>query len=142
MHIIRLRGPWEKQVDGRGEVIRVDVPDIETPTLAVAEAGDRRASILYSRNFNLPSGLDPQDRVRLNIAAWLGRLRSVRLNGRTLAIGDAPLRIDLTDRLQRHNSIRLELHADAGEQPRLCGEVTLSIEPTRPCERPIGCAPS
>ncbi len=123
MHIIRLRGPWERQVAGSASVTRGSVPDSEGST---ADA----QSILYLRRFNKPTGLEPQERVYLQVDHWQGERCWVELNGRSLASSSAPpLQVDITAQLSAHNLLSLRIDSGEGQPPSLVGEVNLAIEP-------------
>ncbi len=122
MHIIRLRGPWEKQT-GDDEVVRVDVPEDESEI-----AGSPQAIVWYRRNFNRPTGLQSQDRVYLKVTSWTGSLQSVQLNDQPIAVGAPPLEVDITSRLAPHNVVCLTFRSAADEMPRLSGEVSLAID--------------
>ncbi len=142
MHVIRLRKPWSKTVDGRPEVHRVDVPDVAHesiesegfPGQKEGDVGQRVAGpspcrAEYRRRFNRPSGLVRQ-RVFLRISAWQGQLESLQLNGVEIPVcpGDESIEANVESLLEGHNELIVNLLGDPQTPPILTGEVVLAIE--------------
>lgn len=123
MHEIRLRRPWEKRLKGQTETRRIDVPEAESDA-TLLEA----SSATYSRNFNRPPGLPQSARVHLRIEAWQGQLVSLTLNDHPLEITRPPLSCEVTEWLEPHNQIEIELCDADDQRARLTGEVVLVIE--------------
>ena len=107
-HRIRLRRPWQRRdADGR---------------------------LCYARYFHRPTGIGPQDRVRLVLAGLEGTVE-LRLNGeqraRFEATPGAATAILITPRLAERNHLELLISAAtaavAEDEPP--GEVWLEIEP-------------
>ena len=124
MHTIRLHGPWEKRIDDHSSV-RVRVPEFDSDQPA-DEIGPQTVS--YQRRFNLPTGLEPDDRILLAVSGWIGRLVSLRLNEQPLPADQPPLEVEIARLLRPHNRLELVLAADADQRPRLSGEVALLID--------------
>lgn len=133
MHVIRLRRPWVKRsYDASGqhtENAKANVPDTET------DAGSQTQKVVYTRSFNRPTGLDDQSGVFLNIADWSGKLNAIQFNQTAVKLPEmdsAPMRIDLTSRLEPSNEICIEIlpssdSVAASSQPLLSGEVQIEI---------------
>jgi len=120
-HTIRLRRPWEKTQVGSDVVIRVDVPETR------ADETDNESTYLYSRRFNIPTGLDGSSRVRLRISGWSGRLDSISLNGHALQPDQQSVNVDVTKLLNSQNRIDVQLSGTADASATLSGEVDLAI---------------
>ena len=101
----------------------VDVPETESDVELPADV-----SATYQRNFNRPSGLGGGTRVFLRIESWQGQLISLSVNDHPLEIATPPLMCEITEWLEPHNQIRLELRGVENEGARLSGEVALSID--------------
>ena len=125
MHNIRLRGPWEKQIEGESSV-RADVPD---------SAEVAAPSVCYRRRFNRPSGLESDVHVYLRITAWTGEVDSIQLNEHPLVVTAPPLTVEVTSQLLDHNEITIRLMVDRNnaQSPRLSGEVRLVIDDGSGC---------
>ncbi len=125
MHTIRLRYPWTKQRHQDGtDATRVNVPERDED---VARA-ESPAATTYTRNFNRPTGIESDDRVRLRITSWQGKLASLRINGQPQSAGTPPLEIELTDQWALHNKIEIQIDPIGGDPVRLDGDVTLEIQ--------------
>lgn len=140
VHSIRLRGPWDYQVewavDGAPPASgRVKMPCDWSDSLGSAFRGRVR----YRRSFNRPTNLDARQSVWLVVEAVRERAE-VALNGRALGsvLGDAPARFNVTTILASHNELtvlvesasNVNTHADASASERpggLVGEVRLEI---------------
>lgn len=93
-HVIRLRAPWECEPLARGELSAEAAPGVRC-----------------SRRFNAPSNLDADERVWLLCDAIEHRARFT-LNGHSLGMVEGPQaqpRLDLTDHLQPHNQLVVEI---------------------------------
>ena len=116
MHIIRLRGPWQKTLLGDSQPIRTTVP----------ESGvGHPVGASYRRSFNSPTGIE-NAQVNLNIDSWGGRLDGVSLNNQQLTTQSPPFRGDVTELLQPHNTLIVHLTED-DQGAILDGEVYLTI---------------
>jgi hypothetical protein len=124
MHTIRLHGPWQKRIDDQSS-LRVHVPELDSDHPADELAPQ---TVSYQRRFNLPTGLEPDNRVLLTVSGWIGRLQSLRLNEQPLPADQGLLEVDITRWLRPHNRLELVLASDAGQPPRLSGEVALLID--------------
>lgn len=123
MHEIRLRRPWEKRLSGQTHTTRIDVPETESDA-TLPEA----ASATYQRKFNQPPGLAKSASVHLRIEAWHGQLVSLTINDHPLDITPPPLTCEVTEWLEPHNQIEIELRDADDQRARLSGEVVLVIE--------------
>ena len=122
MHVIRLRRPWDRIDAQTQQRQRIDVPEPPSDE-------DSPRSVTYRRRFNRPTGLVPDTAIRLRISGWAGELTALSLNDQSLPVGAAPLEVDLSGRLEPHNSLQLTLAPGPdGAPPRLSGEVTLVID--------------
>jgi hypothetical protein len=102
-HIIRLRHPWECE-----RVARETREPVGEP------------AVRCTRRFNAPTNLDVQQRVWL-VCDALDTRAHFELNGRSLGTieGHCPQpRIDLTDVLQPHNVLVIEIELSADDQQR------------------------
>lgn len=152
-HRIRLRKPWERydqtlQMHDGGKIVASDVPTasseshVDVPDLSRAEfTGSSVATnpvyrATYLRKFHRPSGIEPDDRVQLEVGAVRGRIAEIRINA--IVISDhgefdrnpsSSNRLELDDRLVDHNELEIELEstADVPGHPRLVGDVNLWI---------------
>jgi hypothetical protein len=130
MHVIRLRSPWRKQIEGEIQSRRVDVPDCEQDEgkqeLATGSA------VLYRRRFNRPTGLQPDNHVWLRVSDWSGSLHCVLINHKPLVSGGVikrkPFELDITAYLALHNELEIRLVANPDQKPCLHGEVSLGID--------------
>lgn len=119
-HRIRLKKPWTRR-DGTGETTRgVDVPDSSEDRDAKPES-----RVTYCRRFNRPTGIEPTDRLELEIGEVIGTMIAVRLNGLILK-ADQNVRPDITEHVSDHNELEIEIHS-IGSIPRLIGPVNLWI---------------
>ena len=98
MHTIRLREPWEVEIQ----------PD----------------RVLYRRHFNRPTGLGPGDVVRLVIDD-LPAGATVSFNGEQLVSSDSCW--DISARLRPRSAILIHLAANESPRERPFGEVRLEI---------------
>jgi hypothetical protein len=100
MHVIRLREPWQVEL--------------------------QQGCCLFRRRFNCPTGLERGDVVRL-VVDDLPPDAVVRLNGAALDQKESPW--DIFQHLQPSNLIEIEPPEGASIDPRPFGEVRLEIEP-------------
>jgi hypothetical protein len=154
-HIIRLRGPWELQplarYVGGDDPLREETRDLP-PGGKVSVPGDWGELLgpdfigraRYTRRFNRPTNLQPDQRVWLALDGVDPRA-NVALNGRPIGQAQgyqATTRFDITAALQEHNVLAVEVcmpgasFADEGCRPGraglsggLIGEVRLEIRP-------------
>jgi hypothetical protein len=115
MHAIRLRGPWEFSIGGRGVRGRIDFPctwrELLSAVMIAGSGPGNSTSITLSRRFHRPTGLAPGDRILLSLA-HSGRDLTARLNGVELALvarADETLAADITGKLSDHNELAVEL---------------------------------
>lgn len=114
LHIIRLRGPWKCERVAGG-----------------AAAGPQPSGrVRYARRFNLPTNLEPGERVWL-VCQGLDGQTELALNGRrlgTLVGPSPPERFDITDRLAPHNTLAIDTERDGDLGPgTFPGDVWLEI---------------
>ncbi len=155
MHSIRLRGPWEFQPLER--FVLADDGQVRSETPGLPPAGKVRTPadwgdtlgraflgrVRYTRGFNLPTNLDPHERVWL-VADGVDHEATVSLNDRPLGniIGSQPTRFEITALLRPHNTLIVEVSLTptayndpavrgdrAGLAGGLTGEVRLEIGP-------------
>jgi hypothetical protein len=103
-HAIRLRGPWECQLEN-GEVRRVHLP----ASLRQALAGASRGRLTCRRRFGCPTCLDPHERVWLvvELPRFAGH---VDLNGEQVGHmrrSEDVVEIDVTSRLAERNQLAI-----------------------------------
>jgi hypothetical protein len=108
------------------EALPQPAPDSAPPSDSATHRGE--PAIQYVRKFNLPTGLQRHDRICLLITEWSGRLVSARLNDERIPVASSPLEADITALLKPHNHLALQLTAQGGHPPCLCGEVSLRID--------------
>ena len=121
MHVIRLRGPWQRCRQDGSQPARIDVPETSD------QQPGQQGTFWYRRHFHLPSGLDSRSRVYLRIDGWQGLLETASINQIPLSVEHLRTGADLTESLQQSNQISLQLAGLAGQTPRLDGEVKLVI---------------
>ncbi len=134
MHRIRLRKPWIRRLgDSNTAPVKVDVPDSDADSLAVGQpqTGQLQSgqTLIYQRSFNLPTGLEPDDRVRLEIDGFVGHSASILINDQDVHRSEngVSMRVDVTDRLERSNRLEIRLSPDPAGRARLSGAVSLMI---------------
>ncbi len=106
-HVIRLRAPWQCEPLPRG-------------SLSVEAAPGVRCT----RRFNAPTNLDADERVWLICDEVEHRARFM-INGHDLGLVEGPQvqpRLDLTDVLQPHNVLEIEVELAADETAPPAGE--------------------
>ena len=124
MHTIRLRRPWCRQRGDQSS--RVDVPD-ETPL-----SGGSSTQTVYRRNFNRPTGLTSETKIRLRVESICGSLASVQINELPLTSNtSAPYEIELHE-LNAHNEIEITINDSDGTAGHIDGEVYLVIQDHEP----------
>ena len=127
MHRIRLRHPWEKQIQGASAASSVAVPE---PASEPNDSASQAAPATYCRSFHRPTGLERTSTVMLRISNWQGQLESLQLNEQTLPCPQGPpLEIDITAWLASRNQLLIYLVPQTDEPVRLSGEVELAIMP-------------
>ena len=154
-HVIRLRGPWEYEPleqfastdEGQRASSTADLPPggkVQMSSDWSATLGaDFLGRVRFTRHFNLPTNLEPAERVWL-VFDGVDHSASVTLNGEPLGTlaGMQTRRVDITGRLALRNRLEVEVSlaltefADtaargdrAGKPGGLTGEVRLEIEP-------------
>jgi hypothetical protein len=117
-HVIRLRGPWHRE-----PLVR-DGPE------------DSRRPARYSRRFNRPTNLDPEESVWL-VLEGVDVEAEIALNGRSLGkVGEASdtTRFEITAMLEAHNMLSIDIPlrladncVSPGNRELPAGEVRLEI---------------
>lgn len=119
VHRIRLKGPWEiQQPDAEsGQFEQFSMP-MDWRQLF----GDVAGTASFRRNFHLPSGLTPQDRVLIHIPNGTGELTDFSVNTNSIKpCSNDPLKFDVTDHLIDFNRIQFSLSFDPLAQNDLPG---------------------
>lgn len=98
MHTIRLRGPWKAELP---KGVRVFNWEKEIAAILAESLGEQ---ITLSRNFNLPSGLRPQDQVNLSCAGLA--VCGMRINGSELSCSE-DFHFAVTEHLQPSNHLEM-----------------------------------
>ena len=158
-HVIRLRGPWEleplaRYVAGGGEVFREETRNLP-PGGKVSVPGDWGELLgrdfigraRYTRRFNRPTNLGPDERVWLALDG-VDPQADVALNGRPIGQANGYqtiARFDITAALGEHNVLAVEVcmpatslndegcrPGRAGQPGGLIGEVRLEIGRSHP----------
>ena len=128
MHIIRLRHPWQKQIAGASESVRVQVPE---PTSDDQAQEHHAEHATYTRFFNRPTGLEPDSSVLLRLDRWQGELTLISLNDKHLVTNErpsqSPLEINITSNLAQRNELCIVLTTQNDAEGRLTGQVELAI---------------
>jgi beta-galactosidase/beta-glucuronidase len=158
-HVIRLRGPWELEplarfVAGDDGAFREQTRDLPAGGKVTVPGDwgellgrDFIGRVRYTRRFNRPTNLEPDERVWLALDGVDPRA-DIALNGRPIGQANgyqAALRFDITAALAEHNVLAVEVCMpgasldDAGCRPGrvglpggLIGEVRLEIERSHP----------
>ncbi|WP_145354009.1 hypothetical protein [Roseimaritima multifibrata] len=147
-HSIRLRGPWQRSAGARfcsESSQRVQLPqqclpsqsDDAAVTSQDLSSGSGAADgwdHCYRRSFNCPTGLQGSDRVDLVVQA-IDHLVAIRLNDAIVwqvpadaQAGDARgVRVPITEQLQPHNQLDLQLRLPSPALPCLTGSISLEI---------------
>ena len=134
VHRIRLRGPW------RYESLSAEITDPASGRVPLPGAwqelfGEVAGRVRFSRTFHRPTNLEPGSRVHL-VFEGLGGAAEISLNGRKIgesANGTAAedsLRIEVTERLNPHNELQVDVQYDPTESATpggLWGLVVLEI---------------
>jgi hypothetical protein len=117
LHQIRLQGPWEVVPPGESAAREAWIP---APWRALF--GEQFGTALYRRNFNRPTGLEPDDQVRIRLPELAGEVMTVMLNSVTLACApDELLAFDATGALQDFNRLEIAFRAAANAVPDHAG---------------------
>ena len=135
MHRIHLKGPWEFQPLSQRSAA-VGVPLLVGGTIKFPAAwrdflGDFAGCVRFTRHFNLPTNLEPRDRVDL-VLDGLGGTAEIRLNQVPVGMVQRPDqtgRFDITPLLRPHNilEISLEWNGTATGSGGLWAPVALEI---------------
>ncbi|MCC9644906.1 hypothetical protein LOC71_21730 [Rhodopirellula sp. JC740] len=88
-HRIRLRRPWKREVYCNRQLIhveeRVDLPDSQAIILDEESAASHNVfDVTYHRSFNCPTGLEPTDKLSIELQKPVSGEVEVRLNGESL----------------------------------------------------------
>lgn len=149
-HVIRLRGPWTCEAISGSSTGEHSLPEDTQSARAKADGPDWtsllgasfRGRVRFTRPFNCPTNIGPDERVRLACDGADARA-TVTLNGQLVLELDGSLArsCDITDALKTHNVLvaEVELRPD-GEEPHrpadrhglgggILGDVRLEIGP-------------
>ena len=120
-HWIRLRGPWE--VCWLNEAAPQPAARVKLPTTWTSLFGDRPGTARFSRRFQAPARLDPEERVCVTLLDAGGEVRC-RINDILVPPLPAPLgdpscwpherclSFDVTDLLRPSNRLTLDITVD------------------------------
>lgn len=135
MHRIHLKGPWEFQpLSAHSAAPNTLLPaggTIKFPIEWREFLGDFAGRARFTRHFNLPTNLEPQDRVDL-VLDGLGGMTEILLNQMPVGMVQPPHqtgRFDITPFLKPHNILVIHVEWDgaAGEAGGLWAPVALEI---------------
>jgi len=135
-HTIRLRGPWGCRLRPTGPSVadcRTESQRIQLPNdLASLIPLGFRGSLLLTRSFHQPTGIDAS--VQVELVGDCSYPAHVRLNGQNLqTVPHTRFRHSVTAVLQRRNQLEIELVIDAvGSMDQPMCEVRLCIAPRQP----------
>ena len=128
-HIIRLRGPWQRQIiEGSEQPSKT----ITMPGGWAADLGERfEGTVEYQRFFNRPTGIDDSTPIRITFAEIVGQA-TVWLNSEQLPDGSTvadPNRysFDISGQLEKRNELRVRIASNGEVDGGLVGEVRLEI---------------
>ncbi len=119
VHRIRLKGPWE--------ILRPDAESGEFGQFSMPMDwrqlfGEVAGTACFCRNFHLPSGLEPQDRVMIHIPNGTGEVTDFSINTNTVKpCSSDPLKFDVTEHLASFNRLQFSLSFDPIAQIDLPG---------------------
>ncbi|MFO1095994.1 MAG: hypothetical protein U0992_22210 [Planctomycetaceae bacterium] len=117
-HSIKLKGPWTvRLLPSSGATGEPQV--VHLPADWKAVFGDVAGTAVFQRRFNRPTGLTAGHRVRIQLHG-VTELIAVRLNDRPRPVElgtDGTASVDLTDGLQPHNVLSVEIRFDPCAQP-------------------------
>jgi beta-galactosidase/beta-glucuronidase len=142
-HRMHLKGPWNYRwleppnpsaEPDRAEVL-LDGDRIKMPASWQDAFGAATGRVIFSRRFQKPTNLDPEEQVHIAFDG-IGGTAKIQLN-------DAPLgelqdvsetaSINMTDRLAPTNVLSVEISFDGGDQPGgLWGAVAIEIHNAAP----------
>lgn len=130
-HTIRLRGPFtltRKRNGTQQAAVRVQVPCKISPDLVELPAIDADDVLSLRRSFRKPTGLEPQQRVTLELSNF-EKAKRLLLNFETESEVSAVfegggLTVDVTEKLLDANRLEIEL----ASLPAYAGEIQLVIE--------------
>ncbi len=125
-HIIRLRGPWQRQL--------IEGPDLPVKTITMPNSwaedlgADFVGAVEYQRFFNCPTGIDEATSIQLAFTEIKGQA-TIWLNSEQLPTTDiAPVvSCDVTGQLKRRNELRVQIVAIGEPDGGMVGEVQLKI---------------
>lgn len=130
-HTIRLRGPFVfvwKRNGTQQAAVRVQVPCEISADLIELPAIEADDAFFLRRTFGKPTGLDPTQRVTLELSNFK-KAKRLGLNFETQselsdAVVDGALKLDVTESLLQSNRLEIELDS----LPAFAGDVRLVIE--------------
>jgi hypothetical protein len=111
MHSIRLRGPWELYLPGKGEPRRIEMPATWQTLLALAGDTPLPSPARLRRRFGQPTGLTPSDQLHLVIESSAAACQ-IELNGQPLgsiAPSQQSSSFDITALLRPRNELLILL---------------------------------
>lgn len=115
MHRINLKGPWGFQPLESVEPSPLPAAGtVKFPADWQSFLGDFRGRTLFTRTFNRPTNLEPQERVNLVFEGVSGQAL-VTLNGKSvgeIVNATEPVRFDITEVLELHNRLQIEMRWD------------------------------
>ncbi len=126
MHVIRLKGPWQYELSAIAKQGNISLP--ANWASVVPPESPSSQSVTMSRKFHAPTGLTPDQSVRLR---WINIPDAVaRLNGKPLSVDSASSaesgeQADITHLLQRFNI--LEITVCLSSHDECYGQVELHI---------------
>ena len=123
VHAIKLKGPWTVvwRPDGGAPLASAEPQTIHLPADCRPLFGNAAGVARFERRFNRPTNLGTIHRVLIRFRDVSGLLRA-QVNDRECAIEAAPdgsQFIDVTDRLEPHNRLSVEVHSDPASRPEL-----------------------
>jgi hypothetical protein len=136
IHSIKLKGPWTivRRPGAAASTNRAEPETVHLPADWQSLFGCVSGTAVFERRFNRPTGLSEGHQVRIVLRDVAG-LRQVVLNDVPLSvengIDDARF-VEITDGMQPHNRLTIELQFDPNRQSEVRGglwqPVTLEIE--------------
>jgi hypothetical protein len=125
-HVIRLRGPWEFEIESRSRENAPRRGTLHLPgDLARSLGDDFTAVVRLSRRFHRPTGLESGERVWLTTDK-LDHQAAFTLNGQPLALNGA-LRAEVTSYLQASNVLTIEIAKPSVTVADILGFIALEI---------------
>lgn len=129
IHRMNLRGPWFYEwIDGPepADAFPERCADRDSPQMSTSRVrmpagwldafGAVTGTVRLRRRFGCPTGLEPDERVQVTVDGFTGQ-GDLAVNGEklgTLHDAGTPQSFDVTDRLQRSNTLEITLRHDPG----------------------------